>query len=182
MSVLALARTRLALSRGTVPSAVPAGQTPSGETNGTPGTLGTGGTAGTAGTVRAAGIVCGGYLDCDPIEDGDAIAERAALAADSVPARYLDAWARLQCHRPCSVDPEAWRRTIDDAGLFLDFWGAHAATLEWMAGDLFDVPRAGRAGGLLWQLKGAHVEALDAAQARLSDGRTIRRAEMKRPD
>jgi hypothetical protein len=170
VSVLALARKRLALSRGTVPNAVPAGQTPSGETNGTPGTLGT---IGTAGTIAAP------FLDRDPIADADAITERAALAADSVPACYLNAWARLQCQRPSSVDPETWRRTIDDAGSFLDAWGAHAATLEWMAGDLFDIPREGRAGGLVWQLKGERVEALDATQARPNDGRTIRRADAK---
>jgi excisionase family DNA binding protein len=30
----------------------------------------------------------------------DGIEERAGLAADRVPARYLDTWARLQCQRP----------------------------------------------------------------------------------
>ena len=62
--------------------------------------------------------------------------------------------------------------------------GAHGLVmLQWTAGDLFDAPREGRAGGLLWQLKGERVEALDATQARLSDGRTsIRRAETKGRD
>ena len=165
MSVLALARKRLALFRGTVPNAVPAGQTPSGEANGSPGTLGTGGTLSAP----------------SPIADADTIEERASLAADAVPACYLDPWARLKCQRPSSVDPESWRRTIDDAGLFLDAWGAQAAMLEWTAGDLFDVPHEGRARGLLWQLRGERVEALDATQARVTDGRTIRlrRAETK---
>jgi len=53
----------------------------------------------------------------------DAIEERAALAADSVPACYLDAWARLQCQRPFYPTEEAWQRAIQDAGRFLDAWG-----------------------------------------------------------
>jgi hypothetical protein len=168
VSVLALALKRLALSRGTVPSAVLAGQSASG-TNGTPGTLGTGGTT------------CGAFFDRDPINDADAIAERAALAADSVPACYLDAWARLQCQRPSSVDPVAWRRAIDDAGLFLGAWGADAATMRWTPGELFDVPRDGQPGGLVWRLTGGRVSALGEDRARLSDGRIIRRAEAKGP-
>ena len=88
-------------------------------------------------------------------DDLDAIEERAALAADRVPACYLDAWARLQCQRPLSVPDAEWRRAIDDAGLFLDAWGADAAAMGWSAGELFDVPRDGRPGGLVWQLKGA---------------------------
>ena len=37
--------------------------------------------------------------------DTDGIEERAGLAADRVPARYLDTWARLQCQlpTPCTV-------------------------------------------------------------------------------
>src|SRR5271165_2692385 len=35
--------------------------------------------------------------------DTDAIEERAGLAADSVPACYLDAWARLNHQKPASV-------------------------------------------------------------------------------
>ncbi len=34
------------------------------------------------------------------VDDLDAIEERAALADDCVPARYLDAWARLECQKP----------------------------------------------------------------------------------
>ena len=74
--VLALALKRTALSRGTVPSDVPAGQSPEPGTNGTSGTRGT---FGTRGTVSAA------FLDGEPI-DPAALDERAALAAGSVPA------------------------------------------------------------------------------------------------
>ena len=159
--VLALALKRTALSRGTVPSAVPAGHAPEPGTNGTSGTRGT---LGTRGTISAA------FLDGEPI-DPVALDERAALAVDSVPTRYLDAWALLQAQRPLCVTEEAWRLAIDDAGVFLDAWGARAASLQWRAGELFDVPRDGRLGGLAWQLRGARVEALEADHATLADGR-----------
>jgi hypothetical protein len=71
--------------------------------------------------------------------DLDAIEERAALAADCVPACYLEAWARLQCQKPASVSEAEWRRALDDGGRFLDAWGEDAAALGWMPGDLFDV-------------------------------------------
>lgn len=162
--VLALALKRIALSRGTVPSGVPTGQSLEPGTNGTSGTHGTRGTRGTRGTVSAA------FLDGEPI-DPAALDERASLAADCVPARYLDAWALLQAQRPLCVTEEAWRLAIDDAGMFLDVWGARASILQWRAGELFDVPRGDRLGGLAWQLRGARVEALEADHARLADGR-----------
>jgi hypothetical protein len=105
----------------------------------------------------------------------DAIEERAALAADSVPACYLDTWARLQCQRPLSIDLDAWQRVINDAGVFLDGWGADAAGIEWSADELFDFPHEGRPGGLVWQLRGERVGALGEDRARLTDGRTIKR-------
>jgi hypothetical protein len=116
-------------------------------------------------------------------EDADAIEERAALAADRVPGCYLDAWARLQCQRPHSVAAAEWRLAVNDAGLFLDAWGADAAAMGWSAGALFDVPRADRTGGLVWQLIGAGVEALGADHVRASDGRVILRgARERRPN
>ena len=111
----------------------------------------------------------------------DAIEERAALAADIVPPRYLDAWARLQCQRPPYAAEEAWRRAIEDGGHFLDAWGADAETMQWTPGELFNVPRNGRPGGLAWQLKGEHVNALGEHRARLADGRTILRTEIRGP-
>jgi hypothetical protein len=107
--------------------------------------------------------------------DLDAIEERKALAAGSVPACYLDAWARLQCQRPLSVAESDWRRAIEDAGLFLDAWGAEAAMMQRSAGELFDAPRNGRPGGLVWQLRGERVDALGEDRARLADGRTLKR-------
>ncbi len=108
-------------------------------------------------------------------EDLDAVEERAAMAADRVPACYLDAWARLQCQQPLSVPDAEWRLAIHDAGLFLDAWGSDAAAMRWSAGELFDVPRAGRPGGIVWRLNGAGVKALDADHVRATDGRVILR-------
>jgi hypothetical protein len=50
--------------------------------------------------------------------------------------------------------------------------------MEWSAGELFDVPRDSRSGGLIWQLTGERVTALGEDRARLADGRTIRRREI----
>ena len=97
------------------------------------------------------------------------------MAADRVPACYLDGWARLQYQRPLSTDLDAWQRSINDAGLFLDAWGADAAAMQWTAGELFDLPRGRLAGGLVWQLKGERVGALGEDRARLTDGRLIER-------
>jgi hypothetical protein len=91
--VLALALKRMALSHGTVPSAVPVGQTIASGTNGT---LGTNGPLGTLGTLSEASF------DGDPLDSVE-IGERAALAAVSVPPGYLDAWTQLQYHRPLSA-------------------------------------------------------------------------------
>jgi hypothetical protein len=101
-------------------------------------------------------------------DDLYAIEERAALAADCVPACYLDAWARLQCQKPASVSEAEWRRALDDGGLFLDAWGEDAVALGWMPGDLFDVTA-----GLVWRLVGERVAALRPDHARLADGRTV---------
>jgi hypothetical protein len=166
--VLALALAQMGPSHGTVPNAVPVGQALA---NGTSGTLGTVGTGGTPGTLS------GTYLDGEAVVLG-AIEERAALAADRVPACYLDAWAHLQCQRPLLLVEGDWRRAIDDGGRFLDAWGADAATLQWSTGELFDAPREGRLGGLLWQLRGERVNALGEDRARLADGRTIERKQL----
>ena len=177
MSVLALALKRLTLSHGTVPkgrpngtldketardalscpngtvlSSVPAGHF-DGWTAGTAGTLGTLGTAGTSGTL-----------------DGEAIEERAGLAADGVPAVYLDAWARLNCQRPGGVSEGDWLRALDDGGRFLDDFGERAAEIGWRPGELFDVGR-----GLVWNLRGERVLAIGTHGVRLSNGLVLHR-------
>ena len=107
--------------------------------------------------------------------EADAIEERAAIISETCPAPYADTFARLNNQKPLAVSDADWRQAFDDAGRFLDTWGADAATLQWAAGDLFDVPREGRPGGLAWQLRGQRVGALGEDHARLDDGRFIKR-------
>jgi hypothetical protein len=113
--------------------------------------------------------------------DWDAIEERAGMAADRVPACYLDAWARLNCQKPAGVSEAEWRLALDDGGRFLDAWGADAAAMQWSAGELFDVPRHGRRGGLVWEFRGERLAALGEDRARLSDGRTLKRGDDASP-
>jgi hypothetical protein len=96
----------------------------------------------------------------DPVE----IEERKGMASDSVPERYLDAWARFQLQCPGGVTEQTWRQAIDDAGRFLAQWGKLADSFGWSPGDLFDVPRDG-AMGLVWWLKDRAVTALGPEHA-----------------
>jgi hypothetical protein len=118
--VLALALKRMALSHGTVPSAVSVGQAIASGTNGPLGTLGT---------------LSDASLDGDPL-DSVAIEERAALAALTVPPGCLDAWTQLQSHRPLSVtgfallhtgrdgwSGEDWRAFFDERAGIAEFEG-----------------------------------------------------------
>jgi hypothetical protein len=94
----------------------------------------------------------------------DALEERKGMASDSVPERYLDAWATFQLQCPGGVTEQAWRQAIDDAGRFLAQWGKLADSFGWSPGDLFDVPRDG-AMGLVWWLKDRAVTALGPEHA-----------------
>ena len=105
--------------------------------------------------------------------EADAIEERAAINSETCPAPYADTFARLNHQKPITVSDAQWSRALDDAGRFLDEWGAEAAAMQWSAGELFDIPREGKPGGILWQLKGERVDALGADHVRLSDGRVI---------
>jgi hypothetical protein len=53
------------------------------------------------------------------------------MAVGGVPEPYLDAWAHLQVRKPMQVSDERWRQLINDAGRFLDAWGALAAGFQW---------------------------------------------------
>jgi hypothetical protein len=86
------------------------------------------------------------------------------MASDSVPERYLDAWARFQLQCPGDVTEQAWRRAIDDAGRFLAQWDKLADSFGWLPGDLFDVPHD-CAMGLAWWVKGRAVTALGPEHA-----------------
>src|SRR5437763_13391306 len=66
----------------------------------------------------------------EPFSEAEAaVEERAGMAADSVSAIYLDAWARLNCQKPFRVSDAEWRLALNDGGRFLDAWGHDAAAL-----------------------------------------------------
>jgi hypothetical protein len=100
---------------------------------------------------------------------------RKGMASGGVPEAYLDAWARLQVQKPETVSDAEWRRAVNDAGLFLDAWGGLALESQWTPGDLFDVPRDGRQGGLAWFLKSEVVRALGPEHAVTESGRVFDR-------
>ena len=103
------------------------------------------------------------------------IDERMGMAAESVPEPYLDAFARLQCQKLIAVSDDGQRQAINDAGRFLDAWGALAAEFQWTPGELFDVPRHDERCGLVWFLKGETVRALGPAHAATESGRNFLR-------
>ena len=111
-----------------------------------------------------------------------AICERAGMSADSVPGVYLDAWARLNCQRPATMDEATWRRALDDGGRFLDAWGQWAVEWEWTPGELFDLPRAGSAGGLVWRTAGRAIETFGLETVRFDDGEILGRKANEQPD
>jgi hypothetical protein len=92
-----------------------------------------------------------------------------------VPEPYLDIWARLQVQRPAAVSDVEWRLAVIDAGLFLDRWGRLAFEFQWLPGDLFDMPRDGSPGGLVWSLNGEPVRALGPEHAVSESGRVFDR-------
>jgi hypothetical protein len=109
-------------------------------------------------------------------------AEREAIAIElgGVPEIYAGAFAAIQAHPPADVPHDRWERFIDDAGRFLDRWGAEAERQGWTADDLFGLdPIAPMARydrmGLIWMLHGESVVALDVKQAKLVGGLAFRR-------
>jgi hypothetical protein len=98
------------------------------------------------------------------------------MAMATVPELYLDAWARLQCQKPTRVSDGDWWQAIDDGGLFLNRWASLAAEFQWTTADLFNVPRDGRAGGLVWFLAGQAVRALGPEHAVTTSGRVFDRS------
>ena len=112
------------------------------------------------------------HAQIEPV-DADAIEERAALAADRVPACYLDAWARLNHQKPAHVSEAQWRIALDDGGRFMDMWGKRAAALGWSVDALFDPPRDDTSGGLIWQLDGADAIELRTDSVRTNSERIV---------
>ena len=66
---------------------------------------------------------------CDAIED--AIEERLAVIAETCPSVYANTFARLNHQKPRAVSTEQWECAVNDAGLFLDAWGAYAEAYGW---------------------------------------------------
>jgi hypothetical protein len=108
--------------------------------------------------------------------------ERKAMAMGAVPERYLDG-SRLQLQRPAGVDEARWQQAVNDAGWFLDRWGAQADAFGFTAGDLFEAPSGlvwfSRA-AMLWHLAeawpNARTGAFGRSMAQCQDGRIWRKA------
>ena len=107
-------------------------------------------------------------------DDGAAIE-----GAGSVPGVYLDAWSRLNHQKPFRVSDAEWRRALDAGGRFLTAWASMAADWGWTPGDLFDLPRDGRPGGLVWFIEGEEVQAFGPEHARTISGRVFDRLALR---
>lgn len=127
----------------------------------------------------------GGFWRDEPGQDAlpetvrDAIEERKAICSGCIPAIYLDAWARLNHQKPSEVSADVWYRAVDDGGRLFDAWGDYAAQWGWTAGDLFDVPREGKLGGLVWFCAGESVTSFGPDHCRTETGRVFDRLAME---
>ena len=90
-----------------------------------------------------------------------------------VPAAYADAWARPQIQKPMRVSDAEWRQAIGYAGRFLDARASPALEFGWTGGELFDVPRDGKPGGLVWFQKGQTVRSFGPEHAVLGNGTRV---------
>jgi hypothetical protein len=95
--------------------------------------------------------------------------EREAFAAveGGVHPTFVAGFAKLQTTRPEGTNEAVWHQAINDAGLFLDSFGAMAAAFGWSPDDVFS------GAGIAWALKGATVTNITTTGASLSDGRTF---------
>jgi hypothetical protein len=121
---------------------------------------------------------------------GEAEAERAAIVQfeGSIPRDWAEGFARLVPDRPPGDVPlRRWQRFVDDVGLFLDRWAAHAAVLGWGPRDLFgcdrDQPfaRIDKA-GLLWVLNGNRLIMLADDVATIETRIGVRQTWRRKPD
>jgi hypothetical protein len=95
--------------------------------------------------------------------------EREAFSAieGGVHPTFVAGFAKLQMSQPGGKTEAEWHQAINDAGLFLDVFGAKAAAFGWSSDDVFS------GHGLAWALKGATVTAITPTGASLSDGRSF---------
>jgi hypothetical protein len=115
--------------------------------------------------------------------------ERAAIIEHDgkIPREWAEGFARLDADRPPGDVPlKRWRRFVDDVGLFLNRWAAHAAALGWGPYDLFGcdrdrpIARIDQA-GLLWLLNGDHLIALTENTATIETQTGARQTYYRKP-
>lgn len=94
-------------------------------------------------------------------------------AAPAVP--YASERAKMGTRCPKGVAPERWRAALADADKFLALWGRQAEAFGWPAFDLFDPPKPGIPGGLLWEIAGGRIILLSARTALVHQNRQRRR-------
>jgi len=124
-----------------------------------------------------------------PAQWGEAEEQHVAIIEYDVkiPRAWAEGFARLDPDRPPGdVPPRRWLRFVDDVGLFLDRWAAHAAALGWGPYDLFgcdrDRPfaRIDQA-GLLWLLNGDRLFALTENTATIETRAGARQTYRRKP-
>jgi hypothetical protein len=105
----------------------------------------------------------------DEAEKESQILERQAFAEieGGVHPSFVAGFVRLQMSQPEGKTEAEWHQAINDAGLFLDSFGAKAAAFGWSPDDVFSRH------GLVWALKGVIVTDITTTGATLSDGRTF---------
>jgi hypothetical protein len=74
-----------------------------------------------------------------------------------------------QC--PPGVTMRLWQAAAYVAATLFGMWGTQLTALGFMPGDMLDIPRDGKEGGLAWFMRGTPVMALGKGMAQLRDGR-----------
>jgi len=94
-------------------------------------------------------------------------AERAAIAEfdGGIPRKWADGIARLEPRPVAGFSEGRWLQILNDAGRFLDAWGAEAAKLSWSLTDLFGYSRVPcnsySPAGLIFVIGGGQVTAIN---------------------
>jgi hypothetical protein len=97
------------------------------------------------------------------------------FGCDVVPERFAGAWEALTARCPPGVMPLQWQFALTDAADLFRYWGLQLIKLGFTPGDIFDVPRTGKPGGLAWAMQGNPALALGRSAAQLANGKIWRR-------